>query len=337
MSGAEGEVEAAVEAASGGPYFEDLQVGQIFDEAPSVTLTSGLAAAHQSIVGDRLKLPLSHPMAQAVTGRAPIAHPALVWNVAIGQSTLVTQHVRANLFYRGLLLRRLPAIGDTLSTVTTVAELKQNTVRAGRPATGLAVLHLETSDQEGRGVLDFHRCAMIPLGDPDIDTGHHGQLRLSASALQDDVLLDSVRDWTLPDLGGSLPQAGQRIRVVGADVVSSAPELARLTLNVAAVHHDAAAAGGRRLVYGGHTIAIALSQACRALPTLLTVLGWHSCEHLAPVHESDQLSSTIDIERVEALGRSGHVVHLRSRVTRRDPDDGSESLVLDWRFVALSC
>ena len=40
------------------------------------------------------------------------------------------------------------------------------------------------------------------------------------------------------------------------DVVSSAPELARLTLNIAATHHDSRV-GGRRLVYGGHTIGLA--------------------------------------------------------------------------------
>ena len=51
-------------------------------------------------------------------------------------------------------------------------------------------------------------------------------------------------------------------------MVSSAPELARLTLNIAMVHHDAAASAGGRLVYGGHTIGIAAAQATRALPNL---------------------------------------------------------------------
>src|SRR6202044_3344089 len=40
----------------GGPYFDDLSTGQVFDWAPSATLSSGLAAAHQAIVGDRLRL-----------------------------------------------------------------------------------------------------------------------------------------------------------------------------------------------------------------------------------------------------------------------------------------
>ena len=57
---------------------------------------------------------------------------------------------------------------------------------------------------------------------------------------------------------------GER-RTMPGDLVSSAPELARLTLNLAAIHHDAsAAADGRRLVYGGHTVGIAAPR--RAAP-----------------------------------------------------------------------
>ncbi|MGH3664384.1 MAG: hypothetical protein ACRDTQ_21330, partial [Micromonosporaceae bacterium] len=91
---------AAPEAAEG-PWFDELAVGDRFVGAPGVTLTSGHAAAHQAVLGDRLRLPLDTPLAEAVAGAGPLAHPALVWDVAIGQSTLVTHHVRANLFYRG--------------------------------------------------------------------------------------------------------------------------------------------------------------------------------------------------------------------------------------------
>src|SRR5690349_25071323 len=89
----------------GGPFFDDLHVGQVFDTAPSMTLTSGAAATHQAILGDRMRLPLDAELSAAVTGGA-LAHPALVCDVAIGQSTLVTQRVMANLFYRGLVFHR---------------------------------------------------------------------------------------------------------------------------------------------------------------------------------------------------------------------------------------
>lgn len=314
--------------AAQGPYFDELTVGQRFT-APAMTLTDGLAAAHQAITGDRLALMLDHRLCRAVTGGEPIAPPGLVWDVAIGQSTVVTQHVKANLFYRGLAFRRLPRLGDTLSTVTEVVALRQNRPREDRAPTGLAALRITTTDQDDRPVLDFWRCAMLPLRDPGARTGH-----------ADD--LDAVGDGQLPDAGGLVHgwrldlmparsvalRPGEQAEVAGGDVVSAAPELARLTLNVAAVHHDALAAGGERLVYGGHVIGLALTQATRALPSLVTVVAWHSCDHLAPVREGETVRSTITVEQVDDLPGGGALAVLRS-VARTDKD------VLDWRYVAV--
>ena len=114
------------------PFFDDLQVGQIVEDAPSLTLTDGLAAQHRAIVGDRLRLPMDIELSQRVLG-APLVHPALVWDVAIGQSTLLTQRVIANLFYRGFVFRRFPRIGDTLHTTTEVVALKQNRCARAAP------------------------------------------------------------------------------------------------------------------------------------------------------------------------------------------------------------
>ncbi len=88
----------------GGPYFEDFSPGQVIDDAPAMTLTSGLAALHLAISGDRLRLALDHGLSAATTGDdRPLAHPMMVTNLGIGQTTWVSQRVRGNLFYRGLL------------------------------------------------------------------------------------------------------------------------------------------------------------------------------------------------------------------------------------------
>jgi acyl dehydratase len=116
-----------------------------------------------------------------------------------------------------------------------------------------------------------------------------------------------------------------------ADVVTSAPELARLTLNIAAVHHDSRISG-RRLVYGGHTIGLALAQASRLLPNLVTVLGWESCDHTGPVHEGDTVFSELRVEAAEPLPQGGGVLRLRSVVSAAGEPDRP---VLDWRFSAL--
>lgn len=325
----------------GGPYFDDLHVGQVFDSSPSVTLTAGVAAAHQSIIGDRLRLALDADLSAVVTGaQAPLAHPALVCDVAIGQSTLVTQRVKANLFYRGLTFHRYPVIGDTLFTRTEVVGLKQNSAKAGRAPTGLAALRMTTIDGVGRLVLDFYRCAMLPLSEGTVETGHNDDL--SAIGADTAAAPEPTADWDAEAFRARVPGShfdpalqGSVLRST-ADVVSSAPELARLSLNIAATHHDSRVSG-KRLVYGGHTIGLALAQTTRLLPNLVTVLGWESCDHTGPVHENDTLYSELSIEAAEPLpdGRGG-VLRLRSTVYAAS-DSGAEDdrRVLDWRFTGL--
>jgi len=321
-----------------GPYFDELTGGEQFS-APAITLTTGLAAAHQAITGDRLALTLDHELCRSVTGGDPLAPPGLVWDIAIGQSTVVTQHVKANLYYRGLAFSRAPRIGDTLQTSTQVVALRQNRPREGRVPTGLAALRITTTDQEDRQVLDFWRCAMLPLRDQDRQTGHADDLDQVGRDISTADLGKLANGWQLARLaartGGPHPadlRAGQSFEVAGGDVVSAAPELARLTLNIAAVHHDRQAGGNARLVYGGHAIGLALSQAARALPSLATVVGWHGCDHLAPVREGDTLRSTITVEQIGLLPDGGGLAHLRSVVRADGPPDRD---VLDWRYVAL--
>lgn len=327
----------------GGPYFDDLVVGQVFDDAPSLTLTAGVAAAHQGILGVRLRLALDLELARAVVGvPAALASPALVCDVAIGQSTLVTQRVKANLFYRGLTFHRFPVIGDSLSTRTEVVGLRANSVKPGRAATGMAALRMTTVDQAGRLVLDFYRCAMLP-GSPGWTPAPDLGDDLSAIGSKRDDVPNPMADWDFGEFrarvrgaSSGLPAAGSTWRSTG-DVISSAPELARLTLNIAATHHDSRV-GGQRLVYGGHTIGLALAQATRLLPNLVAVLGWHSCDHTGPVYEGDTVFSELTVESAapQQVGCTAGVLTLRS-VVYAISDTGADRQVLDWRFTAAYC
>jgi acyl dehydratase len=322
-----------------GPYFDDLAVGDRFEQAPALTLTAGHAAVHQAIVGDRMRLPLDAHLSARVLGRdAHLAHPMLVCDVAIGQSTLATQRVIANLFYRQLVLDRAPVLGDTLATVTEVVALKRNRDREGRPPTGLAVLRMRTTDQEGRSVLDFWRCAMLPVRDPDTCPRHADDLDAFAAELDEEALAASVTGWALDAYRAAVPgghhaalQDGMRWALVGGDTVTSAPELARLSLNIAMAHTDPGSTGqGRRLVYGGHTIGIAAAHLTRALPEVVSIVGWHSCDHLAGVQEGDVLHSEIRVDRLTPWAGGGGLAHVRVQTAaHRRGDDPIP--VLDWR------
>lgn len=324
----------------GGPYFEDLRLGDALG-APALTLSSGHAALHQALLGDRTAATLDQRLARAVFGgdvaRAP---PGLIVDVSIGHSSVFTRRVRANLFYRGLQLHRLPAIGDTLGTRTEVVALKQNRPRSDRPATGLVVLRIRTADGEGRPVLDFERCAMLPLRDPAAITGHDDDVNAGRARVDLEGVARLAGGWDLSALRGAVEgphaadlAAGDTFAIDVADPVTGATALARLTLNLATVHHDPRATGtGHRLVYGGHAIGLAAHQAARVLPGLAAVLAWHGCDHPAPVREEDLLTSTVTVEEVTPLARGGALVALRSVVCAHREDWSGE--VLDWRYVA---
>lgn len=325
----------------GGPFFDNLEIGDVFN-APALTLTDGLVAAHRAVVGGRLPLALDARLSTAVTGRpAPLALPAVVWDVAIGQSTVVTQRVIANLFYRGFRFLKAPAIGDTLTTTTEIVGLRALAPKPDRPPRGLAVLRIRTADQHGDAVLDFHRCAMLPAHQATAGAAR-GLIDIPEAGFSLAELDAATASWTLEPLRRSNPggdfadlRAGSTIAVTGGEVVSSAPELARLTLNIAAVHHDRTATpDGRRLVYGGHCIDLAAAQLCRAFPALATIVAWHGCDHLAPVREGDTLFSEVVVDRLEPRLAGGGFAHLRCRVAAVD-GSGQRRDVLDWRPVAL--
>jgi acyl dehydratase len=111
----------------------------------------------------------------------------------------------------------------------------------------------------------------------------------------------------------------------GAETVTAARELARLTLNVATAHTDATgSAHGRRLDYGRHTISVAAAHVTRALPRLATIVAWASCDHLGPVFEGDKLRTDLRVEGVDPAADGGLVdcgrwcLHI-ARMMRRRP------------------
>jgi acyl dehydratase len=326
---------------TGPPFYEDLAVGQVFS-APGVTITEGLAALHQAIVGDRLRLSLDAPRCREVTGApALLAHPLLVCDLAIGQSTQPSGRVLGNLFYRGLAGRPIH-VGTTLRTTTTVVA-KRRASSSRRAARGIVLLHVTTCDEHGQVVLDYHRCPLLPArrDDPE-ERGDDVQAVADAAAERDvhDVVpagwdLEGLRREPLGPLFAEL-QPGTSWALEAGETVSGAPELARLSLNLAMTHTDpTAGAHGRRLVYGGHVIGIAAAHLTRMLPDLATILAWRSCDHLGPTFEGDLLHSQIRLERLEPLADGG-LLDARIEMSAIAPDEEDEPRpVLDWRLTAL--
>ncbi len=273
-----------------------------------------------------------------------LAHPNLVCDVAIGQSTGPTQRVRGNLFYRGLVLERPVFIGETLRTTTEVVGLKQNRRREDGSAAGLVALRIRTTDSRGEPLLDFWRCPMIPMRDPSADTGHaddFGHIPTAVDpgrverALPSEWHVDALRERAPGPYHDDL-ERGMAFAVEAGETVTAAPELARLTLNLATAHTDATGSShGRRLVYGGHTIGVAAAHATRAIPAIATIVAWQGCDHLGPVFEGDVLRTRLEVEGVEPCPGGGGLASLRALVAAMRDGGGEPEPVLDWSFLAL--
>lgn len=320
------------------PWFEDFSRGMEFD-APAVTVTAGYAAVYQAITADRLRLPLDHALASELLGGGQgLVHPMLTTNLAIGQSTWASQRVKANLFYRGLVVRAPVQLGDTLYTRTKVVGLRQNRRQAGRAATGMVALELHATNQRDETVLHCWRCPMIPCHNPDADTGHADSLDALGNAPTRAELKSVLPAWKLQRtqrwLGPRAADFADRdvVEIEPRDTITSAPELVRLTLNMAMAHTDDSLSYlGERLVYGGHTISLAFSQLTRLMPNILTLVAWESCEHTAPVVENDRVRSVVTVLGREALAYDqGTLLRLKLETFAARGAPETEARVLDW-------
>jgi acyl dehydratase len=306
-----------------------------------LTIGSGLAALHQAIVGDRLRLSADAPLCRDVTGdHAPLVHPMLVCDVAIGQSTEPSGRVLGNLFYRGLIARPVHLEVTLRTTTTIVAKRRASATKSG--PRGLALLHVTSVDADGRVVLDYHRCPLLPAREHDPDEPGDDLDAAVARASERDVhdvvpsewRLDALRAEALGPLFDEL-DVERSWALEAGETVTSAPELARLSLNLAMTHTDATAgAHGHRLVYGGHVIGVAAAHLTRALPDLATILSWRSCDHVGPTFEGDLLRSVITLEELERLADGG-LVGARILVSAQALQDDEPRPVLDWRLTAL--
>ena len=322
-----------------GTYFDDLTVGQILPPSPDLTITSGEISMYQSICGDPLATSLSLPLAEKVTGVSKrVVNPGLIMHFSIGQSTVATRRVIANLFYRGVSFKRPVFEEETLHTEVVIKGLKDLTLREDRSPRGLALLGIKTTCVDDNSiVVDYERCAMLKARDPENLPGHCDDL----GSVETEIVLD---DWKslVPESWdvSSLNREKQENWIIGEkkiddlrDTVSNAMELVRLTQNQAPVHRDASTSPtDERLVYGGHTIGLAQASLNRMMPGNATILGWQSCDHLGPVHEGDVLSFQHTLLEQKTLP-NGKISAIKTEVSSLK---GAEvSNVLDWRLVVF--
>ncbi len=320
---------------SDGPYYEDMEKGQTFPAPPAVILDSGLASVYQSIAGEALPLVLDPKLCGEVTGiKQRIVSPGLLLHLSIGASTVATKKVIANLFYRNVRILRPVFLGEVIHTTTEVVALQDSRSTGKGTLRGKVLLKITTYANDEK-VLEYYRAPLVRLKGTELP-GHNDDLGSDSELNLNDYQCSSYEDWKLPSL-----QKYEQYIPSGVindplkDVVDQALALVRLTQNVASVHRDVNASPyPNRLVYGGHTVALAQASLSRIFTNTATILGWHTCNHTGPVFEEDLLSFEHEVIDKQEYA-SGNIIAVRSRVfVHRDNEEPQE--VLEWIPIILT-
>ena len=324
-----------------GPYYDLLRPGMELPRQPGVTLDSGVCAAYQALVGERLPLVQNRPLCEAVTGSPrPLVSPGLVMALSVGHTTTVSRRVVANLFYRDVRLPHPVFQGQTLDTTVRVRAMRDGRPRPDRPPRGMVLVDCE-STADGTVAATYQRCPLLPTLGSDLP-GFADDI--GSGAADDDptggIDLDACAElvpagWHLGLLGEpDTWEAGTTVDDPLRDYIDNTPALGHLTHNLAFVHRDAEASPyGRRLVNGLQVAGMAQASLSRVVTGMATVVGWGYCNHTGPVFESDLLSFSHTLLGQIPAGQ-GRLRAVRSEATAHRPDGPTH--VLDWTLAAVT-
>lgn len=301
---------------SNGRYFEDFSIGQHLVHAVPRTLHGGDISTYFSLTGDRHPLASSTELARSLGFTREVIPELLVFHVVFGKSVPdISHNATANLGYADVRFLRPVYPGDTLVAETEVIGLRE--VSSGEA--GVVYVRTRGTNQKGQEVLSFVRWVMIPKRDPATTKGLNEVPQLPATVTIDrlpvpeNLNLQRYTDltWAMnPGARWDEYDIGERLDHPDAMTIEEADHVqaTRLYHNSAQVHFDqqamAASRFGKRLVYGGHVISVAMALSQNGLGTALRMAAWNGGAHVSPTFGGDTLRAFTEIvDKQEVPGR----------------------------------
>lgn len=342
---------------SRGRYFEDFAIGETLVHATPRTVSEGDQALYTALYGARFAPQAADSLAQDIGLPAAPLDDLLVFHVIFGKSVPdISLNAVANLGYAGGLFLQPVFPGDTLSAVSEVIGMKENS----NGKTGVVYVETVGRNQVGEVVLRFFRWVMVnkregagALAEPKVP-------ELPKAVTPDQLVAPLDLDFSGLDsaLSGGAHfwedyAAGEKIdHVDGMTIEEAEHQLAtRLYHNTARVHFNqhAEAEGrfGKRIVYGGHIISIARALSFNGLENAFFLAGINGGRHSAPSFAGDTIYAWTEVlETAELPGRADlGALRLRTVATKNRPaadfpleiEEGKldPAVVLDLDYWAL--
>jgi 2-methylfumaryl-CoA hydratase len=306
---------------STGRYFDDFTLGQRLLHAIPRTLHGGDIALYMALTGERPPLASSTELARSLGFLREVVPDLLVFHVVFGKSVPdISHNATANLGYADVRFLRPVYPGDTLVADSEVIGLRE--LASGEA--GIVYVRTRGTNQKGQEVISFVRWVMVPKRARADGAGGearpHSVPQLPAVVTPDRLPVPDIMNLQrFPDLawafGGTARwddyEIGERMDHPDAMTIEEADHVqaTRLYHNSAQVHFDARSMAdsrfGRRVVYGGHVISVAMALAHNGLQTMLRLAAWNGGAHVAPTFAGDTLRAFTEVvERAEVPGRT---------------------------------
>ncbi len=300
-----------------GNFFEDFRFGQVITHATPRTVTVGDVALYTSLYGTRFAVQSSDAFAKAIGyPRAPL-DDLLTFHVVFGKTTPdISLNAIANLGYANCRFLKPAYPGDTLSSVSEVIGLKENSNRE----TGTVYVRSTGRNQDGEKVLEYVRWVMVRKRDKESagargDRSQSGAARRSGRDRLGRAARSTSRGYDFALAGSPYRwgdyEVGEKIdHVDGMTLEEAEHQIAtRLYQNTAKVHFnqhtEAKGRFGKRIVYGGVVISLARALSFNGLDNAFHLAAINGGRHVAPCFAGDTVYAWSEVlEKVELPGRT---------------------------------
>ena len=342
---------------AGGRFFEDFRIGETIRHATQRTLTAGDASLYSALYGSRFAPQSAETFARAIGYPASPIDDLLAFHVVFGKTVPdVSLNAVANLGYADCRFMKPVYPGDTLSSVSEVIGLKENSNRQ----TGVVHVRSRGFNQRGETAIEYVRWVMVRKRSAEAPAPEAHTPKLpEAVAVADLGAACPTIDRAAFDveLSGS-PfrfedyEPGAKIDHVDGMTVEEAEHMiaTRLYQNTAKVHFNQLSEGegrfGRRLIYGGHVISLARALSFNGLANTFHIAAINGGRHVAPLVAGDTLFAWSEVIATAALPARDDVGALRLRTIAaknrpcsdfplRQAEGYEPSIVLDLDYWAL--
>jgi len=298
-----------------GNFFEDFRCGQVLRHGTPRTVSVGDQALYTALTGARFALHSSAVFARALgLSDAPL-DDLLVFHMVFGKTVPdVSRNAVANLGYGTCVFGAPVFAGDTLSALSTVIGLRENS----SAKTGVVHVRTEGVNQRGETVLNYIRWVMVNKRDPGAPAPDPVVPQVPDSVAAGELVVPAGLDLSAYDTSAAgAPHLwddyapGERIDHMDAMTIEEAEHqmATRLYQNTAQVHFDLLAAKdgrfGRRIVYGGHIISLARALSFNGLANAFRIAAINAGRHVAPSFAGDTIHAWSEVlDKIPLPGRA---------------------------------